>query len=425
MSAAPQDHPTPASVPPPSSNTKITEYSPTETALADLRDRYKGVVYDMTKQEDYTAAIKGRAELRKLRLNLEEKRKELKKPILERGRILDAEAERITGEIVSLEDPIDKQIKIDELNRENARKAKEAAEATRLQLIHDELAVVNGIPTGMVGKRSDEVAQCLTTLRARTFDAQEFADKWQEAKTRAIAALEQLLAGAVAMEQAAERDRIAKVQEEQRLAREREEFERHRAEQDRLAKEAQERIVAENRRLAEERAKAEAEDRRRRDAIEAEEKAFHERIEAEQRNAREQREREENEARARRQAEEQAAREKAEAEDRQRRAALAAEEERDRKVRAERAETERKEQERRDATEREQRLEREREEARLDAERRELERRKLEVEDAENMLTAFVTRFGHMDAYAAIVKAIEAHRTGKKKPAGKTEAAKS
>lgn len=41
---------------------EIVEYSKTETALATLRERYRGVVYDVSKREGMTAAKDARAE---------------------------------------------------------------------------------------------------------------------------------------------------------------------------------------------------------------------------------------------------------------------------------------------------------------------------------------------------------------------------
>mgnify|MGYP000576626776 CR=1 FL=1 len=93
----------------------LAEYSPTAAALADLRQRFAGVVWDVTTTKGNNEARAARLELVKLRTSLEAKRKELKAPALERSRLIDAEAARITGEIVALERPIDEQIKVAEL----------------------------------------------------------------------------------------------------------------------------------------------------------------------------------------------------------------------------------------------------------------------------------------------------------------------
>ena len=61
--------------------TEIVEYSKTEAALADLATRYKGVLFDVTTREGMATAVKGRAELRGLRIALEKTRKEIKNEI--------------------------------------------------------------------------------------------------------------------------------------------------------------------------------------------------------------------------------------------------------------------------------------------------------------------------------------------------------
>lgn len=106
--------------------TEIAEYSKTEAALADLAQKYKGVIFDMATREGMGTAIKGRAELRTYRLDLEKERKRIKEPALRKAQLIDSEARRITSELVALEDPIDAQIK-----REEERKELERTKAAR------------------------------------------------------------------------------------------------------------------------------------------------------------------------------------------------------------------------------------------------------------------------------------------------------
>lgn len=113
----------------------LAEYNATAAALADLRQRFAGVVWDVTTTKGNNEARAARLELVKLRTSLEAKRKELKAPALERSRLIDAEAARITGEIVALERPIDEQIKADEQRREAEKEARRQAEARRVQAI--------------------------------------------------------------------------------------------------------------------------------------------------------------------------------------------------------------------------------------------------------------------------------------------------
>ena len=89
----------------------IAEYSPTEAALAELQERFGGVVWDLTTVKGNADARAARRELVTLRTNLEAKRKALKAPALEYAKRIDSEAKRIAAAIGAVEEPIDAQIK--------------------------------------------------------------------------------------------------------------------------------------------------------------------------------------------------------------------------------------------------------------------------------------------------------------------------
>lgn len=330
--------------------TQITEYSKTDAALADLASRFKGVVFEVATREGMSAAIKARAEVRGYRVELEKVRVEIKAPALERCRLIDSEAKRIKDALEALEVPIDQQIKLEETRKERERAEREAAEAARIQGIQDAIAAINAVPPGMVGKASGVVADALAKMRECTIDAQEFQGTADETLSRAIAALEQLHAGALAQEKAA-------AEEAARVKAEREELARLRAESEQRAREEQARIAEETRQRAEAAAAARAK-------IEAEERASREKIEAEQRAAR------------------------------------AAREEEDRKARIERAAAA----ERQAAEDARLRAEREK----IEAERREVERQAAELMDGKTVLRTFIHRFGKRKEFAPVVKAITA-----------------
>ena len=111
---------------------QIAEYKVTAAALSELGSRYKNVVFDVKTPEGMKTAIAGRSELRNLRLNLEKMRVEIKEPVLKQCQLIDSEAKRITNEIVSLELPIDAQIKKEETRKEDIRMAAVRAEAARI-----------------------------------------------------------------------------------------------------------------------------------------------------------------------------------------------------------------------------------------------------------------------------------------------------
>ena len=366
--------------------TQIAEYNATAAALADLSARYKDVVFDVAVKECMAAAIKGRAEIRRYRIDLEKMRKDLKAPALERSRLIDTEAKRISEELSALEDPIDNLIKLEETRKERDRAEREAAEVARVQHIMACIAEIVAMPAAMVGKNSIQIGVKLADARAMnvTTWAQEFESQAEAARNNAVLALDQLRAGAEAQEKAA-------ADEAERVLQERAELARLRAEQEERDRTERARIAQETR----ERAEAEAAARAK---IEAEQRASREKIEAEERAARLAREEEDRVARAERAAA--AAKAKAEQDakdeqDRVERAARKAEEDRVAKEQAERDRALRAESDR------------------LEAEKREVARQQAELEDGTTILRKFVERFGRRREFAAVVKAIKLHLESK------------
>ncbi len=373
----------------------LTEYNPTEAALAELRQRYADVAFDLTTTKGDKEARAARKELVTLRTSLEAKRKELKAPALERAKLIDTEAKRIEAAILELEAPIDAQIKADETRRERERQEKAEREAKRVAGLQSRVDAIRAIPVKSVGVSTDELRKTIQALEQTEIgeDFEEFLPLARRAQADALESLRTMLAAAEAAEA-----------EAKRLAEERAELERQRAEAARIAGE-----IEEGRRAAE---AAAAEQRRQQ---EAEAAAARAKIEAEQREARERIERQEREARE--------AREKADAEARAQRAA---EEERLRKER-EALEAARREQEAQEAAARRQREEaeaqarREQEEREAEARRVEEERQRVEREAAEaaqrerdrllrgrEILQAFVVAYATDPEFAAIVPAIRA-----------------
>jgi len=340
---------------------KIAEYSATAAALADLNHRFKGVVFDVSKKEGMVDAVKARAELRGYYVSLEKMRKELKAPALERSRLIDHEAKILDAEIHALHDPIDETIKSEETRKEREREERLQAEANRKDEINAKIARIIEAPAKFAGKTSGEIRVALDQMRGIDVStwAQEFEVKADEAKKNGVAALEQLLAGT-------EESEKAKAEEEARIAREREELARLRAEQEQRSRQEQARIAEEIRVRAEQEAMHRAK-------IEAEERASRERIEAAERIARQARDAEEAKLKAERDAEEKRIKQ-----------------ERDR-VEAEQRKLHEEQRQARDA-----------EEAKL----REIKRQENEMLDAKMMLSTFRERFGKIEEFAPVIKAI-------------------
>lgn len=238
--------------------TGIAEYNATAAALEELRARLSGVAYDVSTGKGMEVARRDRAEVRDLRVALEKKRVELKAPALERSRLIDAEAKRITAELLELEGPIDEQIKAEEQRKEADKQAKILAEFGRVQAIQDAIAEIHMDAMAVVGKGSAVIRSRMEEMSNRVLDTKVFQESMaqaQEALRSAVGKLETALSAALHTE--AEADRVAAERAEL------EQLRAQAAEQKRKDEAAAvEARKAEDARLAAERAAAQAEQRR-------------------------------------------------------------------------------------------------------------------------------------------------------------------
>lgn len=255
---------------------QITEYNETSAGLERLKGRMQGVVYDVSTKEGMLSAKTDRRELVSLRTTLEAKRKEIKAPALERCKLIDDEAKRVTAEILALEAPIDQQIKAEEARIETARQEALEKEKQRVIKIMESIEKIKAYPVRCAAMKSAELRDTISflqTMNIATETFQEFVNQATEAKAAAIGELVALceVAEAIEAEEArleAERKAEADRQEAERVERERlmkEEAERFAAEVEALRKEREafELQQAEAAKLREE------EDRKNREAVEA------------------------------------------------------------------------------------------------------------------------------------------------------------
>lgn len=256
--------------------TAITEYSKTDAALADLAGRFKGVVFDVKDPKGMQEARHARAELRNYRVDLEKVRVEIKAPALERCRLIDAEAKRITAALVELEDPIDATIKVEEKRKE--REAQERAEAERQRVagLRAQIEAIRRLPTACVGKTSWQIMTALNAARGTAIGPgfAELSGEAEEALAASVAQIAEMLSSTQAQEAEAERVKA-----------EREELARQQAEQAERERAGREALQAEERasraRIAEEERAAKAV----RDAQEAALRQESDRLAAEKKDA--------------------------------------------------------------------------------------------------------------------------------------------
>lgn len=247
--------------------TAIAEYSATAQGLALLREQLAGVTFDCTTTEGDKQARESRRMLVSLRVELEAKRKELKEPLLERSRLIDGEAKRITGEIVAMETPIDDAIKAEERRREAIRAERERKEAERQAAITAEIDKIRNLPLVYVAAEAPVLRETIAALESRVL-SDVFDDaslpRAAEARAAALAGLSRALDA-----------RIEADAERERLAAERAELDRQRAEQAEAQRIADEKAAAE-------RAEADALAAQEREREAAAARAEQERIAAEQ-----------------------------------------------------------------------------------------------------------------------------------------------
>ena len=287
--------------------TEITEYNPITAALSQLKAKYHQVAYDLSTTKGMKEAIAARAEIRGYRVSLEDKRKAIKAPVLERGRAIDAVAKRINEELVALEEPIDQQIKAEERRKQEERERKEMEERERTAKIVDAINQIHAMGRDVSGKTSEQLFQAATKVNELELD-EEFYGKgrfdgggyWEMANQAKAAAYGNLMAAHAAVK--AQEEERAKIEAERaELAKLRAEQEAQQAEIARLKAESEAKQRAEEERVRIER---EAEEARIAHELKAEEARFAAERKAEEERLAEIKRHQEEEAR--KQAEEQA-----------------------------------------------------------------------------------------------------------------------
>ena len=191
--------------------TVLVTYSRTEAALAGLRERFTGAKFDLTTTKGDKAARSARQELVTLRTALEKKRLELKRPAIEFGKKIDAEAARITTEITALEAPIDAQIKADEKRREEEAAERKRIDDARKANHQANIAKIDAMLVGAEDKSAERLAKGVQLVDGLLIEGfEEFQAEAEETRVRVLLKLKDLHSKAAAREAAAaEAQRVA------------------------------------------------------------------------------------------------------------------------------------------------------------------------------------------------------------------------
>lgn len=264
--------------------TELQKFSPSDAVIAQLAEQYMPLTINgIEDKEGLQKVHDARMEVKRWRVDVEKKRKELKADALEYGRKVDAEAKRITKMLEPIEQHLLSQetaVK-EEIERIKEQKKREAEQklADRVDKLR---AVGDKTPGVLLRDWSDEGFEAHLKDATAKFEAEQARLEAERIEQEKI--------------QQAERERMEA--ERQKLEEQRAEIERQRAEAEAKRKAEEERLAEERRiqeqKLAAERAELEAE-RRRQEKVrrqqEAEQKAKEAaeraRVETEQRIERE------------------------------------------------------------------------------------------------------------------------------------------
>lgn len=262
----------------------FSTFNTTKEELKRLSDMYTDLPQIDTK-DGYSFFVTGIASSKKLRVGIENIRKDKKKIALDYGRKLDEVANKIKGEIAKIEEPMQKIKKEHDAEIQAAKEKAKRVEQERKDLILSNITDIRNLPSNYINSSPDEIQNAVEELTSRIIHG-----CYDEFEAPALDAKEKTLSTLREMETKAE----AKEKEESKLKKDREEFERIKLEAEKKRKREEEKDEAERERLRQEA----------KDKEESELKAAREK-EAEERAERETKEREEaEEARKKREAEE-------------------------------------------------------------------------------------------------------------------------
>ncbi len=168
---------------------RVVDYGVADTAIAELREKFTGLVATTPKgYEEVRTAI---ATVREIRVGVEKTRVALKEDALKWGKMVDAEAKRLTADLLAIEEPLKTAKQAVDDEKERVRMERENAERLRLEA---EAKAKRDAEEAELAKAREIIAE-----QRRQLEADRLAE---EARAKAEAER-------VAVEQRAERERLA------------------------------------------------------------------------------------------------------------------------------------------------------------------------------------------------------------------------
>ena len=164
-------------------STTVIALEKIKSGLAELRKQHPlDIVVDVSTKAGMDRAVAARAAYRRVKVEVEDRRKTAKAPILALGRRLDAFAGELTEQLQAGQDFYDKPIKDEERRKEEERAARQRAEELRIAEIREQIADINAVVVRAVDLSSADIQKKLDMItRLEISDA-----VFQELKAEAI-----------------------------------------------------------------------------------------------------------------------------------------------------------------------------------------------------------------------------------------------
>lgn len=252
----------------------LAELNKVDAGIAQLSERYSGVVFDVQSTKGMDEAKRARLAIREPRYAVERIRKEQASRIRAAQLALNTEAERITFELRKIEEPIDAQIKNEEDRKEREKQEAIRLEQERVAGIRAKIEAISAIalPSATLAMTS----QALTELAAHTASMEVLESDYQEFHAEALFLRDKVVSELNAMAQVAvqrEAEALRLAEEKRRLEEQQREIDEQRRQLEALRKQlAESEQAAKDAEAALARQKADAE-RAAAEKIAAEEKA--------------------------------------------------------------------------------------------------------------------------------------------------------
>ena len=200
--------------------TEILDLGVTDLVLKELKGRCAGLTADTPKE--YKHVVTQIAVCRTLRSKVKARHGELKRPVIDRGKALDFESNRIISALVDIEDPMKEKKKAVDDEKRRIDEEKANAEKNRRVLILERIGEIANMSVGIVDLSSDDISTVIGKIKGieaiPEFFA-EFAPQAEQAKVWAIKAATEFLEKRVDQETKAadEKKRLEAEAEQNRL----------------------------------------------------------------------------------------------------------------------------------------------------------------------------------------------------------------